>query len=157
MSPGQRRNIELLLSALGTVEPARRSTRRWNGWRGSKVASVENSVAVITRAQATGSCRQPPLHTVTVVTVGHQHPIYRTLGWRVSGRVAGGTGSILLDRCRRPSRRETSRSRAEVVLGTRRAPQFAMGPGPHTPRYGFPHCAHRPDRKPPATSVTAER
>jgi hypothetical protein len=65
MSPGQRRNMELLLSALGTVEPARRSTRRWNGWRGSKVASVENSVAVITRAQATGSCRQLPSHTAT--------------------------------------------------------------------------------------------
>jgi hypothetical protein len=30
--------------------------------------------------------------------MGHRHPIYRTLGWRVSGRVAGGTGSILLDR-----------------------------------------------------------
>ncbi|HEV7829279.1 MAG TPA: hypothetical protein VGP04_10590 [Pseudonocardiaceae bacterium] len=50
MSPGQRRDMELLLSALGTVELARRSTRRWNGWWGSKVASVENSVAVITRA-----------------------------------------------------------------------------------------------------------
>jgi hypothetical protein len=47
--------------ALGTVEPARRSTRRWNGWRGSKVASVENSVAVITRAQATG----PAATTIT--------------------------------------------------------------------------------------------
>jgi hypothetical protein len=51
-----------------------------------------------------------PLRTATsFVTVGHRYPIYRTLGWRVSGRAAGGAGSILLDRCRRPSRRAVSR------------------------------------------------
>jgi hypothetical protein len=33
-------------------------------------------------------------HGNQFVTVSHQHSIYRTLGWRVSARVASGTGRV---------------------------------------------------------------
>ena len=50
LPPGQRRNLDLLLSALGTVEPSQEEYRTLEWLAGFEAASVANVAALLRRA-----------------------------------------------------------------------------------------------------------